>query len=277
MQLYARHARPLAHDASRKALQAADTAPSEITHLVTVSCTGFSAPGFDLGLVEDLDLQPSVQRTHVGFMGCHGALNGLRVASAYAGSDHHARVLLCCAELCSLHFRFGTKSEDSVPNALFADGAAALVGVPDAGYGPAVWRAAASGSHVIPHTQDAITWHIGNHGFEMSLSPRVPGQIVESLCPWLEVWLSRYGESVASIRSWAVHPGGPRVLDAVEEALGLSRDATGASRDVLSSCGNMSSPTILFIVDRLQRSGAALPCVALAFGPGMTIEATLFV
>lgn len=276
MLLYDRLVRPLAYDAARKALLSAELSAREITHLITVSCTGFAAPGFDLALVDALGLDPSVQRTHVGFMGCHGALNGLRLARAYTTSDHRARVLLCCAELCSLHFQFGSDADSALPNALFGDGAAALVGVPDTGSGGNVWRLVANGSHVVPRTQNAITWHIGNHGFQMMLSPRVPGRIIESLRPWLETWLESHGVTIASVRSWAVHPGGPRVLDAVEEALGLDREATSVSREVLSACGNMSSPTILFIVERLRARCAPLPCVALAFGPGMTIEATLF-
>lgn len=155
--------------------------PLSISHLVTVSCTGFSAPGFDLGLIRDLGLSPMVQRTHVGFMGCHGALNGLRVARALAESDESARVLLCAAELCSLHFRDATESEIAVSNALFSDGSAALVGV-GSGTGGG-WSLGASGSCLVPGTEDAMSWTIGDLGFEMTLSPRVAGLIGEHLRP----------------------------------------------------------------------------------------------
>jgi predicted naringenin-chalcone synthase len=121
-----------------------------------------------------------------------------------------------------------------------------------------------------------MTWKIGDHGFEMTLSSRVSSLICEHLPSWLEHWLGRCGLGVAGIGSWAVHPGGPRILDAVEDALGLERQATQDSRDVLESFGNMSSPTILFILERLRRRLAPLPCVALAFGPGLVMEATLF-
>jgi predicted naringenin-chalcone synthase len=277
MEHYATAIRPLALEAASKALADAKVSPVHVSHLVTVSCTGFEAPGFDLALVSGLGLDPEIQRTHVGFMGCHGALNGLRVARAF-GREPGAIVLVCAAELCSLHFRFGWDSELAVSNALFADGAAAVVG--GMSREPALeeppWRLEASGSFVMPDTAGEMGWRIGDHGFEMSLSPRIALHIGEGLRPWLEGWLAQRGLRVADVASWAVHPGGPRVVDAVEQALGLDRAATSESRDVLASCGNMSSPTILFILDRMRRRGSERPCVALAFGPGLAIEAALF-
>jgi predicted naringenin-chalcone synthase len=277
MEHYEEAIRPLAREAARQALSNSGIAPIEITHLVTVSCTGFAAPGFDLGLFTSLGLDPDVQRTHVGFMGCHGALNGLRVANAFASSDPSARILLCAAELCSLHFRFGFDSDLAVSNALFADGAAAIVGRADSR--PDLeneWRLVASGSTLMPETLDAMSWKIGDHGFEMTLSARVAGLIAENLRPWLEGWLERQGLGLDQIESWAIHPGGPRILDAVEAALDLPKTATAESRDVLAHCGNMSSPTVLFILDRLRRRQASRPCVALAFGPGLAVEVALF-
>ncbi|WP_435020432.1 type III polyketide synthase [Tundrisphaera sp. TA3] len=267
--------RPLAREAAGKALAASGVAPSSITHLVTVSCTGFAAPGFDLALIGGLGLDPGVQRTHVGFMGCHGALNGLRVARAFAGSEPRARVLLCAAELCALHFQEGWEADDAVANALFADGSAALVLGSDLPSGDR-WEAAGSGSYLLPDCGDAMSWTIGDQGFAMTLSSRVAPIIAEALRPWLEGWLAPFGLAPDDVRTWAVHPGGPRIIDAVETALGLDRQATAVSRDVLAQCGNMSSPTILFILDRLRRQDAPRPCVALAFGPGLAIEAALF-
>ena len=267
---------PMAAEAASRALDESGVLASEITHLVTVSCTGFSAPGYDLGLYGALGLDPGVQRTHVGFMGCHGALNGLRVARAFASSERSARVLLCAAELCSLHFQFGYDADLAVSNALFGDGAAALVGRSEPVDEPGRWRLVASGSTLMPGTADAMSWRIGDHGFEMALSARVGGLIGENLRPWMENWLASKGLSLSEVASWAIHPGGPRILGAVEEALGLDRSATAESREVLATCGNMSSPTVLFILDRLRRRQAPLPCVSLAFGPGLAIEAALF-
>jgi alpha-pyrone synthase len=272
---YVRNAGPLALAAARRALDESGVPPREMTHLVTVSCTGFHAPGVDFELIRDLGLPPTVERTHVGFMGCHGALNGLRVARAYADAQPAARVLLCAVELCSLHFHYGWDPKKLVANALFADGAAALVGG-GAGNGGA-WRAAASGSCLFPDSAHAMTWHVGDRGFTMTLSTKVPDLIARNLRPWLEGWLRGHGLGVADVPSWAVHPGGPRVLTAVEEALGLRPEVTTASREVFAECGNMSSPTVLFILDRLRRRQAPRPCVALGFGPGLVAEAALFV
>lgn len=122
-----------------------------------------------------------------------------------------------------------------------------------------------------------MTWTIGDHGFQMTLSKRVPNLIATQLRPWLESWLRQNGLTLAEIGSWAVHPGGPRILDAVDEALDLGPNALAVSREVLAEHGNMSSPTILFILDRLRSSGAPRPCVALGFGPGLMAEAMLFV
>jgi predicted naringenin-chalcone synthase len=121
-----------------------------------------------------------------------------------------------------------------------------------------------------------MTWRIGDHGFEMTLHARVPDLIQQQLRPWLESWLSRHGESLASIGSWAIHPGGPRILTAVEESLALPREATAVSREILATHGNMSSPTVLFLLQRLRADNARRPCLALGFGPGMFVEAALF-
>ncbi|HEX6984907.1 MAG TPA: 3-oxoacyl-[acyl-carrier-protein] synthase III C-terminal domain-containing protein, partial [Planctomycetaceae bacterium] len=134
----------------------------------------------------------------------------------------------------------------------------------------------ASGSFVVPDTADAMTWGIGDHGFEMTLSPRVPDLIHQALRPWLEGWLASQGVPLDRVGSWAVHPGGPRILSAAAEALGLPPESLAVSRDVLRDYGNMSSPTVLFLLDRLRRQNAPRPCVALGFGPGLTIEAALF-
>jgi predicted naringenin-chalcone synthase len=276
MQHYAELAPPLAVQASRDALAKSRLAAPDITHLVTVSCTGFFAPGVDRCLITALGLNPTVERTHVGYMGCHGALNGLRVARAFTGAEPAARVLLCAVELCSLHYHYGWDPQKVIANALFADGAAAVVGGPAAAAPPGAWRADACGSCLVPDSAGAMTWTVSDHGFEMTLSKQVPGLIARCLRPWLEGWLARHDIALSAIGSWAVHPGGPRILDAVEEGLGLPRAATEASRQVFAECGNMSSPTVLFILDRLRATGAPRPCVALAFGPGLVAEAALF-
>lgn len=277
MEIYSEEALRLGQAAARQALDASGVDASRITHLVTVSCTGFTAPGLDVGLIEKLGLRPDTERLHVGFMGCHGAVNGMRAARAFAASDPRARVLLCAVELCSIHFSYAMDRELYLGNALFSDGAGALVGAPCADGPSGIWRLEATGSCILPHSKEDMTWAIGNHGFEMRITKKVPRLIAEHLRPWFEEWLARAGLEVPDVGSWAIHPGGPRILSAAERALGLPEGAASVSREVLAECGNMSSPTILFILDRMARRQAPRPCVALGFGPGLAAEAALLV
>lgn len=275
---YAAEAGVLALVAARTALARAGVAPTEVTHLVTCSCTGFANPGVDLELVHGLGLADSVARTNVGFMGCHGAFNSLRVADAFA-ADPAAVVLTVCVELCSLHLQYGSRSDLVVANSLFADGAGAVVGVgtghPRARNADA-WRIVGQASRVLPDSGGQMGWLIGDHGFEMSLSPQVPQVIARDIRGLVAETVANGGFTLDAVGSWAVHPGGPRVLVSVEEALGLEPAALAASRGVLGEHGNMSSATILFILDRVLQADAPSPCVAMAFGPGLTAELALF-
>jgi predicted naringenin-chalcone synthase len=274
MEVYEREAPRLVVRAARRAVEDAGVEPGSFTHLVTVSCTGFHAPGTDAALIEELGLRRTVERTHVGFMGCHGALNGMRVAASFTRADPTARVLLCAVELCTLHFFYGWDAEKIVANSLFADGAGALVGVANNGAdGP--WSLVDNGTFLMPDSDDAMTWKIGDHGFHMTLSPRVPDLVRRNLGGWLEAWLADNGLRIDDVPTWAVHPGGPRILNAFEQAAGLDDGAVDVSRDVLAEFGNMSSATLLFILERLKRNSAPRPCVAVGFGPGVAVEAAL--
>lgn len=286
MERYEIEAPVLAEQACRRALEAASIEAEAITHLVTVSCSGFNSPGFDLALFPRLELSQETARTHVGFMGCHGALNGLRVARALAATEPTARVLLCAVELCTLHHQYTDQPQQIVANSLFADGAAAAIVRAATGNGhssqvtPAMdadrpWQIVACGSCLVPGSVDAMTWRIGDHGFCMTLSAQVPEIIKSQLRPWLCAWLARHDLTPESIANWAVHPGGPRILSAVAEALALPVGSLAVSSNVLSMYGNMSSPTILFILEQLRATRAPGPCVALAFGPGLVVEAAL--
>jgi predicted naringenin-chalcone synthase len=288
LRLYEIKASELAVRAASGALSRADILPARITHFVTASCTGASSPGFDLDLVDALPLGAGVARTHVGFMGCHAAINALRVAGAIAAADAEACVLVCCVELCSLHFDASQRPDAMIANALFADGAAACVIGGDHSRGDAVDdvrgrnaplahpRLLATASHVVPGTRDLMSWRIGDRGFEMTLSATVPAVVREHLRPWLSERLGELGLTIDGVRGWAVHPGGPRVLESVDAALSLPPEALDASRNILKHHGNMSSATVLFILDALLQRGDALPAVLLAFGPGITIEMAVF-
>ncbi|MFM8735780.1 MAG: type III polyketide synthase [Pirellulales bacterium] len=278
MNRYAVEAGPLAIAAARRAMADAGIEAGRITHLVTCSCTGFANPGVDLELVEALGLMPGVARTHVGFMGCHGGFNALRVADAYVAADPTSMPLVVCVELCSLHFQYGSRGDTVVANSIFADGAAAIVGGSPIHGRPSrnTWLVERQWSSILPESRAEMGWTIGDHGFEMTLSAAVPATIGRLLPETVAAGLGAAGLTADRIGSWAVHPGGPRVLTAVEESLSLPSDALAVSRGVLAEHGNMSSATIFFILERMIRAEAARPCVAMAFGPGLTAELALF-
>lgn len=273
MRAFADLAPPLAQGACEGALARAGVAPGRVTHLVTVSCTGMASPGVDIALINGLGLCAGTQRVHVGFMGCHGAINGLRTARAIALSEPGAVVLLCAVELCSLHMQATQERGCAVADALFADGAAACVvaGSADASAGPAL---RATGSVLLPDSLEAMGWWIGQHGFAMRLSPEVPAILAEHVGAWVDAMLDARGMDRRAVAGWAIHPGGPRVLAGVADALGLGDRDREASAAVLREHGNMSSATILFIIERLLAAGQT-PLLGLAFGPGLSGEAIL--
>lgn len=283
---YVAEAPALAYAAASAALDDAHTLPAEITHLITVSCTGFFAPGLDASLIRQLQLSPSVQRLHVGFMGCHAAFNALAAARDAVRACPEARVLVCCVELCSLHFSYGWDPGKLVANALFADGAAAVVlggaardsstdstGSPASA--PDRWRLLDTSSFLISDSLDAMTWNIGDHGFEMTLAPSVPELVGRHLRPWCAAWLAKHNLKIADIAHWAVHPGGPKVLAAVAASLELPADALRHSRAILARHGNMSSATVLFILQHMAGQPLDGPCVAIGLGPGLMAEGML--
>lgn len=287
MEVYAQHAGPLISKTSQLAIDRAGLAPSRITHLVTVSCTGFVAPGLDHALIQSLGLSGTVQRVHVGFMGCHAMVNGLRVAQAICQADGNAVALVSSVELCSIHQQYSEDPEQIVANSLFSDGSASAIVVPyrQALAMPQVdpsWRMVSSLSLKVPDSADLMTWKIGDHGFQMTLSSQVPKRIEEELRLPLETWLGILGVSTKEIKQWVVHPGGPRILDAVEGAIGLGSESLSASRETLANYGNMSSPTIVFIMEEILRRCESESSsrerglwLLLGFGPGLHAEAML--
>jgi len=273
MAIYSKRATALALRSTRAAMSDAAVSPESITHLITVSCTGFASPGWDFEVVDKLGLPPGVQRTNIGFMGCHAAINGLRVADSFVRAHPEARVLVCCTEICSVHFRYDARPDQVVANALFADGSgAAVIGMGDSG----LPRISSTSSRIIEESRDQMGWAVGDHGFEMNLGIELPGTIRRHAGTWARAWLAEQGLTIDQIGSWAVHPGGPKILAAVAEALDLPGTTLDVSRQVLASRGNMSSATVLFILDALRSSGRLRPpCVLMSFGPGITAEALL--
>jgi alpha-pyrone synthase len=242
-----------------------------ISHLIVASCTGFSAPGLDFQIVQACGLRDSVERTIVGFMGCFAAVSALKLARHIVRSEPQARVLVVNLELSTLHLQEQWELEKMLSFLLWGDGcAASLVSADPVGVELGAFR-----SFVIPRTQDLITWHIRDRGFEMHLSGKVPGRIRR--------WLMEHGAALLddmnkdSTGLWAVHAGGRSILDAVQHGLALAPDALRPSREVLRRFGNMSSATLVFIMDRImQAAQGASEGVAVAFGPGLTVETFRF-
>ncbi|HEY1410938.1 MAG TPA: type III polyketide synthase [Rhodopila sp.] len=263
MALYEPHALDLAMQAVRR------LEPDGVTHLIVASCTGFSAPGLDFQIMRAAGLPDSTQRTIVGFMGCFAAVNVLKLADQIVRADPAARVLVVNLELSSLHLQ---EDFQNVPKMLsfllFADGASAALVTADS-IGLALGRFQAT---VIPRSQDLITWHIGDTGFEMHLSGQVPGRIRR--------WLPENGPALLPPDPpalWAVHAGGRSILDCVQQGLHLPSDALRYSREILREYGNMSSATLMFVLNRiLGDSDARGPGMAMAFGPGLSVETFAF-
>ncbi len=270
----------LATIAAKHALTECKVDPGTITHLICVSCTGLMSPGLDAALINRLGLPSTISRTSLGFMGCHGGINALGSAAAIIGARPTARVLICCIELCTLHFAYGFDRQRIVANALFADGAAAMIltGNPpgDAQPGNAPpWMLRDTASTLLPDSATAMTWRIGDHGFEMGLAPMVPKLIEQYLEPWVRRFLATHGLAIGDVTGWNIHPGGPKVLHATASALGLSEEAIAPSRRILAEHGNMSSATMGYIQQHLSTHVPRGPCLALGFGPGLVFEAAL--
>jgi predicted naringenin-chalcone synthase len=271
MQRYEQHATDLA----LAAIGALAEDPARFTHLVLASCTGFTAPGLDQVLAARLGMSPALERTVVGFMGCYAAVTALRNAYHIVRSDPAARVLVVNLELCTLHLQETPDLETVLAFMLFGDGAtAALVTAEPHGLALLDFRAT-----TLPGSAGLITWRIGDQGFDMRLSGQVPARIAGALRGELERTdtggLLR-GQSTQQVDLWAVHAGGRSVLDAVEQGLRLGRDALHYSRAVLNDFGNMSSATIMFILERMLRDDAGQAGFAMAFGPGLGAETFRF-
>jgi alkylresorcinol/alkylpyrone synthase len=273
---YIRHAPDLSLRAAQAALGEAGVAASLITHVVTASCTGCFAPGPDFRIVRDLGLPPTTERYHLGFLGCAAAFPALRMAERICAAQPDAVVLVVCTELCSLHIRPSSSPDQIVASSVFADGAAAAIVSStrraDAG-GPGGLEIQRFGTTITEDGEHDMAWTIGDDGFEMVLTGEVPRIIGREIRGAVDGFLG--GESVDH---WAVHPGGRSILDRVQTGLSLDPRALDASRSVLREYGNMSSATILFILDAMLHDDAVpdgATIAGLAFGPGLTVESAL--
>ena len=280
MKIYGKESVRLGFAVAREAISKADLKKQDITHIITVSCTGFSAPGLETLLLEKLELNNNVKRFTVNFMGCYAAFHGMRLADLICKSEPSAKVLLVSVELCSLHFRKDISEDNILSTYLFSDGAAACIVSNDAPISKKYLSCCSFDSLLIPEGKNDMGWYVGNNGFEMILSRDVPGHIENNIAKAFNDFIEGNGLSKEEITHYAIHPGGKNILKAFERALILPEEKLAESYEVLQNYGNMSSATILFVLQKFLekpfsgKSGEWL--YSAAFGPGITVESGLF-
>jgi predicted naringenin-chalcone synthase len=270
---YNKYAAPLSVDAIRNCLDG-HTHSNEITHLITVSCTGMSAPGLDLQVMELMDLPKNIYRTSVNFMGCYAAIHAMKMADAICKTDTNAKVLIVCTELCTLHFQKEATTDNIASSLLFSDGAAAALITHDTNKKEGL-HIDSFYSEVVAKGKKDMAWELSSSGFLMTLSGYVPDLIEEDFEPLVNRALKHAGKTKEDITQWCIHPGGRRIVDAIGKTLQLPDGSLQNSYAVMKEYGNMSSPTILFVLQRIMQQHTAISKEELfgaAFGPGLTME-----
>jgi predicted naringenin-chalcone synthase len=273
MRWYSLHAAPLSLEAIRRCLEGRMGA-DDITHFITVSCTGMSAPGLDLELVECLGLSPTVFRTSVNFLGCYAAVHALKLADALCNSAPGSRVLIVCTELCTLHFQQEPGMDNMMSGLLFSDGSAATLVVSDEEPGRGVHLSGFYSEIELQGKKD-MTWDLSSTGFRMTLTSYIPGLIEADFAGLVGHALEKNRIRRDQVNHWCVHPGGKKILDAIYKSLDFTNGHLDKSYEVLQEYGNMSSPTILFVLQRIMdKLDYNQPnCIfGAAFGPGLTME-----
>lgn len=265
-------------EAPRLAIQAAQDAIShwgedakKITHVISISCTGFIAPGIEVSLIKALNLNSDVKRFGLNFMGCMAAFNGLSAAQALAAEAPENRVLVVCTELCTLHYHRSEKRETLLGHVLFGDGAAsAIVGNSPTKKETPLWRFENKASWLLADSQNEMSWISGDNAYIMKLTSKVPKLIKNQIHALFSKLVSKeqYNDAL-----WAIHPGGKAIIDGIQDSLKLHKNDTLDSREILNNYGNMSSPTILFVLKQLiKKRHKKKWTFALGFGPGLCIE-----
>lgn len=272
--LYKQEAPKLAYQAAHKLLQQWGGQRSDITHIIFISCTGLFAPGIEFLLLNELGLSPTTQRIALNFMGCFGTFRALAIANAIALQDPAHRILIVSTELCSLHIQPDLQIDTLVGNALFADGAAAmLVGAQPTKNEKPLWEIVRCASMAIENSPDAMRWDVTNRGFVMRLSHEVPGYIRSKIRSFVTGLIGSDCNFEQSY--WAIHPGGKAILQAIEQECNLERQQTESSWQVMADYGNMSSATIQFVFDHLSTRQQFPWTIAVGFGPGLSVEGVL--
>ena len=276
MAWFDKYAAPLSVDAIRKCLHD-KLDEEEITHLITVSCTGMSAPGLDLQVMELLDLPKNIFRTSINFMGCYAAIHALKLADSFCKSEPNAKVLIVCTELCTLHFQRDPTPDNMASGLLFSDGAAAALITPD-DFKRRGLHIDDFYSEIFSKGKKDMSWELSSSGFLMTLSGYVPDLIEEDFDQLVSRSLKRKGIPKSEISHWCVHPGGRKILDAIQTTLNIGKGALHESYSILQQYGNMSSPTILFVLKEIMQQldyTKSNKILGAAFGPGLTMETFL--
>lgn len=269
MALFAKHAPLLSVDAIRDCLSGV-AHHTDITHLITVSCTGLSAPGLDLQVLELLDLNKNIVRTSVNFMGCYAAIHALKMADAFCKADENAKVLIVCTELCTLHFQRENTMDSIASSLLFGDGSAAVLVTSERNKLPGL-HLQNFYAEIIPKGKRDMAWELSSTGFLMTLSGYVPDLIEEDFNGVVDRCLQKTNWSKQDISGWCIHPGGKRILEAIQKSTGITAAQLAPSYGVLQQHGNMSSATILFVLKKMMQENKK-NILAAAFGPGLTVE-----
>ncbi|MEO9966122.1 MAG: type III polyketide synthase [Reichenbachiella sp.] len=278
MQTYRDKALPLAISAVTECLGDQHQL-SEFTHLITVSCTGMYAPGLDVDLVKALNLSPTIRRNSLNFMGCYAAMNAIGIGKDICDSHGHAKVLIVSVELCSIHLQKMQTEDNLLAHSLFADGAAALVMSSIARPNESALAIKQTASQLFMQGKNDMAWQIGDSGFQMALTAYVPDIIEGGIKKLTDQLLEQSNLDLSMIHAFAIHPGGKKILEAIEKQLGIAKSQNEVAYDVLRNYGNMSSPTILFVLKRVWSKLEDEPdknILSFAFGPGLTMESILF-
>lgn len=279
MNIYKQHALPLAIQAVNNCLDSLKNFDlSDITHVITISCTGMYAPGLDIELVQHLKLSSDAKRTCVNFMGCYGAFNGIKLADSICQASPQAKVLLVSVELCTIHFQKNDSMDNIISNAIFSDGAAAAI-IETKKDRSKYLKLDAFYCDLLPQNAKDMTWHIGDSGFDIVLSTYVPEAIESGIAEFIQRLLIKNNLAFSEIDYFAIHPGGKKILEACEKALNISKEDNRYSYKVLKDYGNMSSATVLFVLksiwDELGETQEPKKLFSCAFGPGLTLESML--
>ena len=276
LELFRKESVKLSLDAIANCLNKAPSIETQtITHLIVVSCTGMYAPDLDIDLVKSLNLSSSVNRLCINFMGCYAAFNAIKLADSFCAADPKAKVLIVCTELCSIHFQKEFTEDNLLANALFADGAAALLieGEPRRGVN---LKPVSFFCDLAPEGGQDMAWTVGDLGFEMKLSAYVPEIIKNGIAKLTSNLLAQISQQLTDVSYYAIHPGGKKILEVIEQELGLSKADNRAAYEVLKNYGNMSSPTVLFVLNEISKNltntDDGKKILSFAFGPGLTLE-----